>query len=63
MLKKFNISTKKDDVYEITADVKQAVGGIWRERGNLCGIYSSHDCGYCGDLRMDPDGFEISVTR
>ena len=58
MLKKFNISTKKDDVYEITADVKQAVEESGVKEG-ICVVFTPHTtAAIVVTSRMDPDGFE-----
>ena len=58
MLKKFNISTKKDDIYEITADVKQAVEESGVKEG-ICVVFTPHTtAAIVVTSRMDPDGFE-----
>lgn len=58
MLKKFDISTKKEDVYDIT----EAVRAYANESGiteGTCVVYTAHTtAGICVTSKMDPDGFD-----
>ncbi len=58
MLKKFNISTKKDDVYDITESVREYVNQSGVEEGT-CIVYTAHTtAGLCATSKMDPAGFD-----
>lgn len=58
MLKKFDIRTKKDDVYEITSEIKAYVEESGVQEG-LCVVYTPHTTAAIAvTSRMDPDGFE-----
>lgn len=58
MLKKFNISTKKDDVYDITESVREYVNQSGIEEG-ICIVYTAHTtAGLCATSKMDPAGFD-----
>lgn len=58
MMKKFNISTKIGDIYEITNDVKQYVEECGIEEGT-CVVFTPHTtAGFCVTSRMDPAGFD-----
>ena len=58
MLKKINISTKKDDVFEITDEVKKAVEESGVKEGT-CVVYTPHTtAAIVVTSRMDPDGFD-----
>ena len=58
MLKKINISTKKDDIFEITSDVKKIVEESGVKEGT-CVVYTPHTtAAIVVTSRMDPDGFD-----
>lgn len=53
MLKKINISTKKDDVFEITDEVKKAVEESGVKEGT-CVVYTPYHCSDCCNLTYGP---------
>lgn len=58
MMKKFDISTKRGDVYEITQDVKGYVEECGIEEGT-CILFTPHTTASLAvTSRMDPDGFD-----
>ena len=58
MLKKINISTKKDDIFEITSHVKKIVEESGVKEGT-CVVYTPHTtAAIVVTSRMDPDGFD-----
>lgn len=58
MMKKFDISTKRGDVYEITRDVKGYVEECGIEEGT-CILFTPHTTASLAvTSRMDPDGFD-----
>lgn len=58
MMKKFDISTKMGDVYEITQDVRGYVEECGIEEG-ICILFTPHTTASLAvTSRMDPDGFE-----
>ena len=58
MLKKINISTKRDDIFEITSDVKKIVEESGVKEGT-CVVYTPHTtAAIVVTSRMDPDGFD-----
>lgn len=58
VLKKYNISTKKDDLVEITEDVKNCVIESGVQEG-ICVVYTQHTtAAIVVTSRMDPDGFD-----
>mgnify|MGYP000162997914 FL=1 len=58
MLKKINISTKRDDIFEITSDVKKIVEESGVKEGTFV-VYTPHaTAAIVVTSRMDPDGFD-----
>ena len=58
MVGKFAIQTKMNDVFEITADVKNYVAQSGVKEG-ICLVYTPHTtAGIVVASRMDPDGFD-----
>ncbi len=58
MLQKFNISTKKDDVYDITETVRAYADESGIQEGT-CIVYTAHTtAGICATSKMDPAGFD-----
>lgn len=58
MIKKFDLSTKLGDVYEITQDVKNYVEECGIEEGT-CILFTPHTTASLAvTSRMDPDGFD-----
>lgn len=58
MMKKFDISTKRGDVYEITQNVKGYVEECGIEEGT-CILFTPHTTASLAvTSRMDPDGFD-----
>lgn len=58
MLQKFNISTKKDDVYDITEVVRKYANESGVQEGTVV-VYTAHTtAGICVTSKMDPAGFD-----
>ncbi len=58
MLKKFNIATQKDDVYDITEEVRNYAESSGIQEG-ICVVYTAHTtAGICVTSKMDPAGFD-----
>lgn len=58
MVKKIDISTKKDDVFDITESVREYVESSGIKEGT-CIVYTAHTtAGICVTSKMDPAGFD-----
>lgn len=58
MLKKFDISTEKEDVFDISEQVKSCVAESGIQEG-VCVVYTAHTtAGICTSSKMDPAGFD-----
>lgn len=58
MLQKFNISTKKDDVYDITEEVRKYANESGVQEGIVV-VYTAHTtASICVTSKMDPAGFD-----
>ena len=58
MLQKFNISTQKDDVFDITEEVRKYANESGVQEGIVV-VYTAHTtASICVTSKMDPDGFD-----
>ncbi len=58
MLQKFDISTQKDDVYDITENVRTYANESGIQEG-ICVVYTAHTtASICVTSKMDPAGFD-----
>lgn len=53
-VKKDKYFYKKNDIFEITSDVKKIVEESGDKRGNLCGVHTSYYSSDCIQLRCEP---------